>query len=66
METYIYEGPIMLLDKSFKHRWKGETTATSRKRAKENLIHQIAARHSLSKDHVLLPGNLYLMKGGVD
>ena len=40
MDRYYYEGPVMEFNRCVSTRWRGETMATSEKKARSNLIHQ--------------------------
>lgn len=67
MNKYIYEGPIVVFDKCLKNVWKSETVAVNDKKAKSNLLHQARKVCNLVPNtKISLPGNLYLMRGGVD
>ena len=67
MEHYIYNGPIMYFDKCISNNWHGETMASSKHKAMNNLTYQAKKFCNLvAGTKVTLPGQLYLMKGGVD
>ena len=43
---YIYDGPVMEFDRLVADHWKGETMATSEKKARSNLIYQYKKSNS--------------------
>ena len=59
MQKYYYNGPVMQFDKCFVPNWHGETTASSEKKARTNLIYQCKQQYGLSITAKLsLPGKL--------
>lgn len=67
MEKYVYNGPIMKFDTCIANKWHGETLAPSKEKALNNLTYQAKKFCNLvGRSKVTLPGQLYLMKGGVD
>ena len=67
MNQYVYEGPIMVFDRCVQGKWRAETMAVSKRKAMSNITYQAKKLCNLVADtRVTLPGNLYLMKGGVD
>ena len=48
MEHYIYNGPILSMNKVVKEQWQGETQAMSDKKAKANLCYQFKKEYGLA------------------
>lgn len=44
-QRYSYEGPVMLFDKCIALKWKGQTYAISKKKAKSNMVYQFNLEH---------------------
>lgn len=62
MKQYEYRGPIMVFDKCADPEWHGVTTATSKQKARNNLMYQ--AKQLLGKEawaRVTLPGEIRLI-----
>lgn len=45
MPKYIYDGPVKEFDKTIAWRWKGETIAPSKNKARSNLAYQYKREH---------------------
>lgn len=59
MDLYLYTGPVTMFDRCVANDWKGETYASSEKKAKSNLIFQYKKQHGLiPASKVNLPGKL--------
>ena len=59
MDLYSYTGPGTLFDRCVANCWKGETYASSEKKAKSNLIIQYKKQNGLiPASKVNLPGKL--------
>lgn len=59
MNLYSYTGPVTMFDRCIASIWKGETYASSEKKAKSNLIFQYKKQNGLiPASKVSLPGKL--------
>ena len=59
MDLYSYTGPVTMFDRCVANCWKGETYASSEKKAKSNLIFQYKQQNGLvPESKVNLPGKL--------
>ena len=59
MNLYSYTGPVTMFDRCVTNCWKGETYASSEKKAKSNLIFQYKKQNGLiPASKVNLPGKL--------
>ena len=59
MNLYSYAGPVTMFDRCIASIWKGETYASSEKKAKSNLIFQYKKQNGLiPASKVSLPGKL--------
>ena len=59
MDLYSYTGPVTMFDRCVANCWKGETYASSEKKAKSNLIFQYKKQNGLIPvSKVNLPGKL--------
>lgn len=59
MYLYSYTGPVTMFDRCVANYWKGETYASSEKKAKSNLIFQYKQQNGLlPASKVNLPGKL--------
>ena len=59
MNLYSYTGPVTMFDRCVSDCWKGETYASSEKKAKSNLIFQYKKQNGLTPaSKVNLPGKL--------
>lgn len=58
-QIYVYCGPVMLFDKCIADEWRGQTTATSSKRAKSNLTYQFKLQYGYGvRTKIKLPGKV--------
>ena len=56
---YTYDGPVMEFDRLLADHWKGETMATSGKKARRNLIYQFKKQNSrIVGTKITLPGKI--------
>lgn len=59
MKQYTYNGPAMRFDKCIANNWKGETTAPSESKARNNLAHQFRQQFGMAPNtKITLPGKL--------
>ena len=59
-KTYVYKGAVMMFDRVINPYWEAETTATSAKKAKSNLIFRYKKMNRLEPTaKVILPGQVY-------
>ena len=59
MDLYSYTGSVTMFDRCVANCWKGETYASSEKKAKSNLIFQYKQQNDLlPASKVNLPGKL--------
>lgn len=59
---YRYSGPVQEFEKIVANCWKGETMATSEKKARTNLIYQFKMQHGRTPNtKITLPGKLTLV-----
>ena len=59
MDLYSYTGPGTMFDRCVANYWKGETYASSEKKAKSNLVYQYKKQNGLIPvTKVSLPGKL--------
>ena len=59
-KTYVYKGAVMMFDRVIDRYWEAETTATSEKKAKSNLVFRYKKMHRLEPTaKVTLPGQVY-------
>lgn len=62
LHKYIYDGPVMEFDRLVAEHWKGETTATSERKAKNNLAYQYKKKNNkIASVKVTLPGKIMLV-----
>ena len=63
LHKYSYIGPVMEFDKLVAEHWKGETMATSEKKAKSNLAYQYKKKNNrIASVKVTLPGKVILVR----
>lgn len=56
---YTYDGPVMEFDRCIADHWKGETMATSEKKARSNLIYQFKkANNRVARTKISLEGKI--------
>lgn len=61
-DKYAYEGPVMSFDKCMIDRWKGETMAPTKSKARSNLIYQAKRQLNLIPGvKVTLPGEIKMV-----
>ena len=54
---YAYDGPVLIFDECVEERWKGQTTAVSKRKARSNLTYQWKKEHGYPANaKVYLPG----------
>lgn len=59
-KTYVYKGAVMMFDRVIDPYWEAETTATSAKKAKSNLVFRYKKMNGLDPTaKVTLPGQVY-------
>ena len=59
-KTYVYKGAVMMFDQVIDQYWEAETTATSAKKAKSNLIFRYKKMNGLEPTtKITLPGQVY-------
>ena len=59
-KTYVYKGAVMMFDQVINSYWEAETTATSAKKAKSNLIFRYKKMNRLEPTaKITLPGQVY-------
>lgn len=62
MAKYIYDGPVMEFDKCIADHWKGETIASSEKKARSNLTYQFKKHNNrLAGAKIALPGKIKMI-----
>lgn len=63
MNRYYYDGPVMVFDTCVTDHWKGETMATSEKKAKSNLAYQFKkSTNRMAATKVTLPGKIMIVE----
>lgn len=59
MNRYLYDGPVMEFNVCIANNWKGQTVASSEKKARNNLTYQFKkATNRVAATRVTLPGKL--------
>lgn len=62
MNKYSYEGPVMKFGQCISNRWIGSTYATSKSKARSNLIYQYKKNNNLCLNtKITLPGSLVMV-----
>ena len=62
MDRYIYDGPVTEFGTCIVNRWKGETTASSIRKAKSNLKYQFKKKNNrISGAKIDLPGKIKMV-----
>lgn len=62
-DKYIYDGPIKSFDRCVVDRWRGETSASSKQKARSNLTYQAKKQLNLLPGvRITLPGEIKLVK----
>lgn len=60
--TYIYDGPVLEFDRLVANHWKGETVATSERKARSNLAYQFKKKNNrIVSVKVTLPGKIKMV-----
>lgn len=60
--TYIYDGPVLEFDRLVANHWKGETVATSERKARSNLAYQFKKKNNrIVSVKVSLPGKIKMV-----
>ncbi len=63
MQRYSYEGPVMEFGTCINHHWKGETMASSEKKARSNLVYQYKKQNNrVVQTRISLPGTLKIIE----
>ena len=56
---YVYDGPVLEFDNVIADQWKGETLATSEKKARSNLAYQFKKQYNRTAgSKITLPGTI--------
>ena len=58
MDLYSYTGPVTMFDRCVTNCWKGETYASSEKKAKSNLIFQYKQQNGVRRVKSIFPASL--------
>lgn len=62
MNKYSYDGPVMVFDTCVVNHWKGQTMATSEKKARRNLTYQFKkSTNRVAGTKVTLPGKIVIV-----
>ena len=62
MNEYAYDGPVMEFNVCVADHWKGYTTASSEKKARNNLVYQYKIRNNRAATaKVTLPGKIIML-----
>ena len=62
MGKYAYDGPVMEFGTCVANRWRGETTASSERKARSNLIYQFKKYNNrVPGSKIILPGEVKLI-----
>lgn len=60
--TYRYDGPVLEFDRLVADHWKGETVATSERKARSNLAYQFKKKNNrIVSVKVTLPGKIKMV-----
>lgn len=60
--TYSYDGPVLEFDRLVADHWKGETVATSERKARSNLAYQFKKKNNrIVSVKVTLPGKIKMV-----
>ena len=63
MNLYSYSGPVTMFNRCVSSTWKGETYASSERKAKSNLIFQYKKQNGLTPaSRINLPGKVILQE----
>lgn len=59
---YVYDGPVLEFDRLIADHWKGETMATSEKKARSNLTYQFKKNNNrITGTKIKLPGEIKMV-----
>lgn len=59
MHKYIYDGPVLEFNTVIAEHWKGETMASSEKKARNNLAYQFKQQYNrVARSRITLPGKV--------
>lgn len=61
MDRYIYNGPVLNMNRIIKDKWSSETYAVSRKKAISNLSYQFKKQHGLLRTAKITLGSNPIM-----
>lgn len=56
---YVYDGPVLMFNNIVAEHWRGETVASSEKKARNNLTYQFKTQNNM------LPGSRYILPGEI-
>lgn len=63
MNKYFYDGPVMVFGTCVATHWKGQTTAVSESKARNNLAYQFKKNNNrVASAKVTLPGEIVLIE----
>lgn len=63
MDTYIYEGPVLLYGKVISYNWSAETSAQTERKAFSNLVYRFKKDHGYApRVPISLPGKIRLVR----
>lgn len=61
LKKYSYDGPVCQFDRCVAHRWRAETYAVSKEKARSNMIYQFKkANNLLANTKISLPGEVVM------
>lgn len=62
LHKYSYDGPVIEFDRLVADHWKGETMATSERKARNNLAYQYKAKNNrVASTRISLPGKIKMV-----
>lgn len=62
MHKYAYDGPVMEFNRLLADHWRGETMASSEKKARSNLTYQFKKQNSrIAGTKITLPGKIKMV-----
>ena len=62
MHKYAYDGPVMEFNRLLSDHWRGETMASSEKKARSNLTYQFKKQNSrIVGTKITLPGKIKMV-----
>ena len=63
MHKYAYDGPVMEFNRLLADHWRGETMASSEKKARSNLTYQFKKQNSrIAGTKIILPGKIKMVE----